>query len=156
MKKTPVFKTGYVILKEKHLIIEVFDGALNLENYKSHRLTQSLDVDFSPNYNLFVDLRLVTVTGTLQDVKAYVDYVIEIGNRIGRRNTAILVSTPNQKIYAHELSQLKGLLHDLKIFTHMEPAVKWVSNDISVKEVEEIILKLRKNPPFVFYSDSEF
>ncbi len=61
----------------------------------------------------------------MHDVKTYVDFVIEIGNRIGKRNYAVLVSTPNQIIYAKQLECLKGLLHDLAVFTTMDEAAKW-------------------------------
>jgi hypothetical protein len=67
-----------------------------------------LDVDFSPEYNLLVDIRSVVVTGLIHDVKAYVDFVIENGYTNAKRNTAILVATPNQNVYARELALWKG------------------------------------------------
>ncbi|MBN1462885.1 MAG: hypothetical protein JXQ69_04160 [Paludibacteraceae bacterium] len=157
MKKgKEILRSSYQIFKEECLIIEVFSGLLTLDNYKSHRLAVSLDVDFSPEYNLLVDIRSVVVTGLIHDVKAYVDFVIENGYTNAKRNTAILVATPNQNVYARELALLEGMLQNLSIFTDIDNAVKFVTTDFTGNEVENFLLDIQQQSTNIFYSESEY
>lgn len=157
MAKTEISKSGYKILKEKRLIIDVYTGNLNLESFIAHNTTRSVDVDYSKDYNLFIDVRSVTITSMLDDVDVYVDYVAEIGKWIGNRKTAVLVTTPNQTIYARQFVRLKDKLpQDLQIFTKMDDAVKFFTDELTGDELEEMIKDIRKDLSLVFYSESDY
>lgn len=92
--------SSYVILKEKKLVIDMFDGALTLENFKGHKLKQVAEKDFSPEYSLIIDFRFIEVRMTIEDVKEYAEFVAKRGDVIGVRKAAVIVKNPNQFIYA--------------------------------------------------------
>lgn len=157
--RLPSFKASYKILKAKKLLVEVFSGTMTLDAFKSYKLKQSQDVDFLPTYDFFVDMQDVVVDGTLDHVREYVKFVISNGYIIGKRKSATMINTHNQKVYAElfrNLHEVDTLPQDFRIFTDFDLAIDWLQKDITKEEIQALFKELKQKPQFVWYADKDY
>jgi len=145
-----ILKSSYIILKEKQLVIDIYDGILTLENFKGHKLKQATEKDFSPNYNLLSDFTTVEVRMSLQDLQEYASFIKAQGNIVGKRKAAVVTNTPNQLVYATAYDKYikNDVGQDLITFPTFEDAFEWLGLQDSKEEILALIAKFRQNPLF--------
>lgn len=144
MTNTP-YRANYIILPEKNLIIEFHDGLIKAEQLIEYKKNQATHTDYSPNRNFLVDLRFAEFTQRVDKVRKYVNYLSN-SEIAGVRNVALLADKPDPVVMGTLYQYMQSSLpQNLKIFTAMENAIRWLNLDISAKTAFEILEELRKN-----------
>lgn len=150
--------SSYLILEDLKLIIDIYNGILTYETFKAHKLKQVYDPEFDPSYNLLSDFINIEVRMSLEDVKAYGEFVKKHTKPIvGNRKAAVVVNSPNQFIYAHKYDEsVKDETGQLLFtFTNFDEALNWLQLMPEKERIMKRIELYRQQPMFVWEEDRD-
>lgn len=140
------FASSYKIFQEKRFIIEYHEGMGNLEDVKAFKLNESSDADYSPNYDLLVDIRKTTINAVRNDVKAYIEFANSHKGISGERKLAVVTSKPRHVVFFTFLNMFKiRLAQTMKIFSSVDAALFWLGAPMELKDAESCLNNLREN-----------
>lgn len=151
-------RSSYLILKDKKLVIDIYNGILTIDGFKKHKLKQAAEPDFDPEYNLLSDFTKIEVHFSLEEVKEYTDFLQEQRLKVvGKRKAAVVVSNPNQLLYAKQYDKnVKDISEqELVTFLNFNEALAWLNLSDSKQEIMALIEKYRKKPMFEWKSYDE-
>ncbi|NLP56628.1 hypothetical protein [Lutibacter sp. B1] len=134
----------YKILKEHNLIIEYYFGDLELDSLINHKQKLTLDSEFSPGFNCFINLKNVTFKTTPEDITNFVSFIKEKSSVFGKRRIALIKNSPNQVVSTSLYKILQqGMDQSVEIFSTYEKALKWLNIDIDSNDIIKILQKLK-------------
>lgn len=141
-------KSNYVILPQNKLIIECYNGVLNLQNISLHKMELVKDSTFSSNYDLISDVRDALIDVTLNDVSQYIESMKQMGT-LGQRRTATLVDTANQKAYALAFNKLKSTFPQAHNFSsNLDDLLEWLEIPEQKQLVIDTLIDMKKETRF--------
>jgi len=144
-----IMKSGYTILKDKELVIEVITGKVKLKKFKTDRDLLYCDNNYNPAFNMIIDTREAQMLLTAEDMVEYFSYLSNKSNVFHHsRKTAILTSPELKKKYVDGFKAFEKITPiQFYIFADTETCAEWIPGDgITKEELDEIILYLKENP----------
>ena len=116
----------HIILPELKLIIEYFAGPIDAECVLSEKKRMINDPLFDQSYNILDDFRDAVMDYSSEGTKKIIEWIAR--NHNFPRRAAHLTNSPDQVVATTLFDHLKTpkLLIDLKIFSTIEEAIKWV------------------------------
>ncbi|MDR3704588.1 MAG: hypothetical protein P4L28_01610 [Paludibacteraceae bacterium] len=150
-----ILKSSSIVLEKHKLVIDIFEGVVNLPIFKAHKLKQAADKLFSPDYSLLSDFNRITVDMLLEELPEYANFVIAQGNIVGKRKSAVVTSNPHQMIYAqvYDKSVRDITSQTIQIFTSFNPAIEFLDMKDFKDEILDAINYYRENPRFYWSAD---
>ncbi|MGZ2371531.1 hypothetical protein ACXR6G_17255 [Ancylomarina sp. YFZ004] len=134
----------YKVFHEKRFVVEYHEGEGTLEKVKTFKIKEAKDPNYSPDYDLFMDIRKVTIKGMKRDVKGYIDFANSHQGISGHRKLAVITSTPRHVVFFTFLNMFKMRLPQImKIFSSVEAALLWLGEPISVEDVDSYLKNLK-------------
>lgn len=131
------FVSSYKIFKEKGFIIEYHEGIGNLDNVISFKLKESEDRNYSPNFDLLMDIRHTTIKGVKSDVKKYIEFANRHKGISGKRKLAVITSKPRHVVFFTFLNMFPSRLpQTMKLFSSIEAAMFWLGGPLELDEVK--------------------
>lgn len=132
-------KYHYRILHEEKLIVEYYSGEIILENLIAYKKILLADPEYSPQYNLLVDLRDATFLLTEYEIKKYLEYTKPVHYLFKKRKSAYLTHTPNQVVFVTFIDYYSEVFLpiEVKIFSTTNVAISWLKHSISTFDVLE-------------------
>ena len=148
-------KSSSIVLEKHKLVIDIFDGVLNLPIFKAHKLKQVADKLFSPDFSLLSDFNRITVDMLLEEVDEYSKFAVSQGNIVGKRKSAVVTSNPHQMVYAqvYDKSIRDITSQTLQIFNSFNPAIEFLEMKDFKDEILDAINYYRENPCFYWSTD---
>jgi hypothetical protein len=144
-----IMKSGYAILKDKELVIEVITGKVKLKKFKTDRDLLYCDSNYNPSFNMIIDTREAQMLLTVDDMIDYFSYLAGKSNVFNHaRKTAILTSSELKNEYETGFKNFEKItpIH-FYIFSDTEACAEWIpGNTMTKEELDEIILYLKENP----------
>ncbi len=135
---------NYRVIREKSLVVEYHEGIGALSDAKKFKREQAMDLAFSPNFNIIVDLRNLTFNIAMSDVRCYIDFLILNSQSVGVRRNAILTQTPLQAAIATLFKDNNQLLpQSVRVVSTISAALSWVDTDLTLHEFNAIIKELK-------------
>lgn len=135
----------YEILNEPKLVLEFYRGALTLPLMKEYVHGLVSDPRYHMSINLLTDISELIYDGTLQDVEAYAQFLLELGEQIGMRKTAVVYSTPNQYTYAYVFVKLhEQFPHHIQLFNKCTDAIHWLGLEQSTELIENTFAEMKQ------------
>lgn len=137
---------GYKIIPDHQLIVEVLEGELTLGSLLRFREEQMSDPLFNINYNYISDERYCVMDSIITKVDKYVEFMQQTLNQSDNiRKVASLVRTQNQMAYINAYKDRHSkLLQDLRLFTSLKSALKWLEKEQISAEVNFTLSNVRK------------
>lgn len=130
------------VLEQHNLKLEVFKGSLSLEHLFEFKKEDALKLNFLKPYNVLCDIRELQIGGLTDELMQLSIFLKKNGELDLNRKSAVVVSTPNQHIYANIFSKLNGgLSNQIKVFLSVKDALKWLKCDAPLADIE---LKLHR------------
>lgn len=141
--------SSYCILPDKKLIIDIYDGYLTFDAFKGHKLHQVAEKNFDSTYTILSDFRTIEVRMTLEEVTEYGKFALA-NNMVGKRKAALVLSTPNQFVYAKKYDSSIREESGQQMFTFLsfDEALAWLGLTDSKDELMELIIHYRNEPMF--------
>lgn len=132
-----ILKGGYSIIKEKKLIIEVFDGSMTMENFKAFKIKQASDPDFDPTYNNISITDNLIINATINQIDTLVNFLANHAEIIGKRKSAVCVNSQNLLVYTSIYKSLQNKLpQEYQIFSNLSDALNWLDLSESFTEIQ--------------------
>lgn len=144
-----IMKSGYTILKEKELVIEVITGKVKLKKFKTDRDLLYCDRDYDASFNLIMDTREAQMLLTKEDMIEYFGYLSGKSNVFRHtRKTAILTTEDLKDEYVKGFKEFEQITPiRFEIFTDTVACADWIpGKSLTAKELDKIILDLKENP----------
>ncbi|RXQ95929.1 hypothetical protein EO244_06400 [Ancylomarina salipaludis] len=140
------FLSSYQIFFDEKFIIEYHEGIMTLEKMKNFNLKESSNQDYSPNFDLLLDIRQITFKGFVKDIKDYIEFVRSHKDISGKRKLAVLASKPYQVVFSTFLSMFSVKLpQTMKIFNSLEAAMFWLGHPLDIRKVNSCLNHLKEN-----------
>lgn len=138
----------YKILKPHNLIIEYFEGKINLDNFKAYYYDLFQESDYSHEHVVLGDIRKADFQFEMDGISKFIDFLSESEKKFKlqyAKRVAILTDTPKQVALSMILCQLSiGLTSNFEIFSTVEAAIKWlVPKDFNPNEYDNLISNLK-------------
>ncbi len=125
-------KLNYLILPDKSLIIEYYNGQFHVDELIEFKIKVSNDKDYNPNFNIIHDFRELEFLLKIEEVSKYVDLISKDNKYIGSRKSTMLTKTPNQVITSIGFDLLKDKLPiQVKVCSTVETALTFIGIPIS-------------------------
>lgn len=138
------YKVGFLVLPEKKLIIEYHQGLIIIDALIEYKKQQAAHPDFSPNYDILVDLTKTVFSRKPKNIEKYIDYLSKHTEIAGLRKVALLADGPDSVVIATLYQQMHGKLkQEPRIFSTLEIALDWLRCDITAENVSGILDTLR-------------
>lgn len=135
----------YEILENPKLVIEFYRGALTLPLMKEYVHGLVSDPRYNLNIDLLTDISELIYDGTIQEVEAYAQYLVEMGEVIGSRKTAVVYSSPNQYTYAYVFVKLHHEIpHQIQLFNNQKDAIHWLDLDQDIDIIEKTLMGMKQ------------
>ena len=127
----------HIILPELKLIIEYFAGPIDAACVLAEKERMINDPLFDKRYNVLDDFRDASMDYSLEGTREIIEWIA--GNHNYPRKSAHLTTSPDQVVATSLFGTLKStkLVINLKIFSTIEQAIKWVDLDIENKAIIE-------------------
>lgn len=139
------FLSSYQIFLDKRFIIEYHEGVMTLEKMKTFILKQSSDQNYSPNFDLLLDIRQITFKGFIKDIKDYIEFIKTHKGISGKRKLAVLASQPHQVVFSTFLSMFSVRLpQTMKIFSSLEAALFWLGEPLDIYQTNSCLNHLKE------------
>ncbi len=146
-------QSGYTILAQRKLVIEVLSGKANLSRIKTDRDLLYNDKNFHPEYKMIIDTRNVELHLNSDELSDYFNYVAKKEKILKKRETAFITSEDYKTALQQELKKYEKIL-PIRFYTFSDTGscAKWLKdNTISKNTLDEIIFRLIKNPTHVWF-----
>ncbi len=153
-----IMKSSFLILKEKKLVIDMYEGVLTLDTFKGHKLKQVNHPDFTADYNLLSDFTNIEVRMSIDEVSEYAEFIKKhIKQIVGSRKAAVVLKSPNQFLYAKKYDSSVKEETGQQMFTFMsfDEGLKWLGLLGDKEEIMNLIKKYRENPMFEWKVEAE-
>lgn len=145
MSDNPAIRNSYRIIPESKLIVEYHSGVGKVEDAIDFRMIQAADPDFSPEFEVIVDLRDLDMDVQVQELKKLVEFYTHNPRLIGYRRNAIITENPHQVVLATLLKQMHANLpQSIKVVSTVGSAVNWAGCDLTARKVAEILAELKR------------
>ena len=136
-------KLRYMILEEQSLILEYYSGQFCVDELIDFKKRIGKDKKFNPNFNVLSDIRELVFLFNPEEVKKYIQFLLENKKHIGIRKTAMITCTPNQVATSLGFDMLKDDLPvEFKIFSTFKSAFDFIR--ISAEERKELQTLFKK------------
>lgn len=137
----------YKALPELDLVVEYFEGQINLHDLIDFQLRQLDHAMCNLINNVITDLRNSEFIVLKNDVKKYADFVKNTEEKQRNRKVAIIADTPTQTaITMLYSSYTEGLPLNNKVFSTVEAAAKWLGiTSVNILLVEKTLNFLKNN-----------
>lgn len=123
-------KIQYQIDTIKRVITETWPENVNIEDYKKVKQSEFNDPDFDSDFNVITDLRILKLELNVVVIDKIINFIKDNSNNIKDRKSAILTNKPNQVVNSFVFkSKAKNLPLNIKIFSTMEAALNWISEE---------------------------
>lgn len=120
-------KNKYKIIADLQLIILLYLEEININSIINFINILTEDVDYNPSYNVISDFRNVQIDDSEDEIKKFVDFLINNNKTKGKRNSAIVTSTPNQVVVSTLYFLNKSELQTtIQIFSTLKGASEWL------------------------------
>lgn len=137
--------TSYAQLEKEQLILEVYQGEITLKDANAHLEAQLSEKGYNPEFDIISDLRDSVISILINEIPLFVRFFNSVPNPKGNRKLALLMNTPNHQIYLNILLlHLAHLNIDIKIFTCVEKALRWLGKSELEEVVNENFANLKK------------
>ncbi|MCZ4694947.1 hypothetical protein DWB61_08090 [Ancylomarina euxinus] len=134
----------YKIFHNKRFVVEYHEGVGTLEEVKTFKIKEANDPSYSPDFDLLMDIRKVTIKGIKNDVKEYIEFANSHQGISGHRKLAVITNTPRQVIFFAFLNMFKMKLPQImKIFSSVEAALLWLGEPISLEDMDSCLNNLK-------------
>ncbi|MCF6364699.1 MAG: STAS/SEC14 domain-containing protein [Bacteroidales bacterium] len=121
-------KSTYRIYPNEVIIIETLSKNINTDEYTKLKHSEFKDPDFNRNFNLVTDLSSFDKNTDKQFLQNIIEIFKENKGKINREKSAIVVNDKNLlKKIDIKVKQNKKTKYEIKVFTNIEDARKWVS-----------------------------
>jgi len=138
------FVSSYQIFKEKRFIVEYHEGIGDLKKIKAFKLKESDDQNYSPNFDLLMDIRHTTVKGVKSDVEEYIEFANSHKGISGKRKLAVITSKPRHVVFFTFLNMFPSKLpQSMKLFSSIEAAIFWLGEPLKLDEVKSCLDNLK-------------
>jgi len=142
-------KLDYRVLDENRLVIEVFSGKVELDDYISFKETEIHDNQYHLEYKHLVDLCdaiIISAGENIEDkVKKFVSAIENTPGFFGNRKSALLANTPQQVTASMLYKLLNELPVPVETFTTLSAAIEWLELlYMNTKYIETIIFEMKK------------
>ena len=145
MSDNYAIKNSYRIIKEMRLIVEYHKGVGKLEDAIAFRTIQAADPDFSPDFDIIMDLRDLLFDVQFSDMKGFGDFYLQNINLMGKRHNALITETPSQVVVATLFKRMNvSLPQTIKVVSTVGAAINWVNSELSGQQVTAIIEELKQ------------
>lgn len=120
-------KIYYRILKDYNLLIRTGKGIVNIYNLYQHIGELSIDSDYNPKMSVLNDFRELDFKVSEDEVKKFVQFILNNEKVYSGRVISNLTNTPNQTVFSIMLDSLKNE-QQLKIrtFTTLKAAIAFL------------------------------
>lgn len=136
--------SDYKVFLDRKFILEFHDGAGTMEDVMAFKLKEAEDVNYSPNYDLLIDVRDTKINAVTDEIKDYIEFIKLHKGISGNRKLAILTNTPRHVVFFTLLSMFKTqLAQNLKIFSTIEAAILWLGEPISIEDANNCIMNFK-------------
>ena len=117
----------YKVLPEIKIIVEYFEGPIDLQDLITFQMNQLNDKNCKIEYSDITDLRNAEFIIKKDDLKRYVNFVKENDAKQGNRKVAIIADTPLLTAITMLYSTYtENLLLNNKVFSTQEAAYQWL------------------------------
>lgn len=135
----------YKILKDQNIVIEYYEGVLDIDSFINFKRKLTKDNLFSDSLNYYIDFRNVTFIISEDDVDKYLNFLLNNSDYLGKRKVALITNTPNQ-VVPTTFFKIKraNSLQMIEVFSTNEAATDWLGiKTLSINEVETVLKKLQ-------------
>jgi hypothetical protein len=141
------YKAAFLVMPERKLIVEYHQGIIIIDTLIEYKKRQAAHPDFSPNYDILVDLTKTIFSRKPKNIERYINYLFEHEEVAGVRKVALFVDGPDSVVIATLYQQMHGKLNQVpQIFSTLEIALDWLRSDMTVEDVSGILDSLRLSP----------
>ena len=135
----------YRIFPELHLWVEHYSGTVSVEEIINQRKRVVEAPNYQAEYNAIADFREAILPFKLSELRKFIELLRENVSMRGNRKVGILTNTP-QQVAISELYRLNvgELPMKVEIFSTVEAASRFIGHGDSIKEVQEILRRLRE------------
>lgn len=138
--------SNYKVFLDKRFIVEYHEGAGNLKDVKAFKLKEARDTNYSPDYDLLVDVRGTIINGMRNDVREYIEFARSHKGISGNRKLAVITNTPRHVVFFTFLNMFKMRLpQTMKIFSSLDAAIFWLGEPISIEDADNCLMELKNN-----------
>lgn len=136
--------SSYKVFLDKRFVVEYHEGFGTLENAIAFKINEAKDQDYSPDYDLLMDIRQTTVKAMRKDVKEYIEFANSHKGISGKRKLAVITSTPRHVVFFTFLNMFKTKLpQTMKIFSSLDAAMYWLGEPISINDADSCLKNLK-------------
>ncbi len=123
-------KIQYQIDTTKRVITETWPEIVSFEDYKQVKQSEFNDPDFDPDFNVITDMSLLNLELNVIIIDKIINFIDNNSNTMKDRKSAILTKKPNQVVNSFVFrSGAKNLPLNIKVFSTMEGALNWISEE---------------------------
>jgi hypothetical protein len=138
--------SNYKVFHDKKFIIEFHEGSGTMQDVMVFKLKEADDVNYSPNYDLLIDVRTTKINAKRNDVKDYIEFALSHKGISGHRKLAIITNTPRHVVFFTFLNMFKiRLPQTMKIFSTIDAAMYWLGEPITIKDANDCLMDLKNN-----------
>lgn len=135
---------SYKVLPDLKIIVEYFEGQINLQDLINFQLNQLKDESCRLDYNDITDVRNAQFVVLKDDLKKYVEFVRNSDAKQHNRKVAIIADNPGQTAITMLYSAYtENLALNNKVFSTIEAAIKWMGMPVdrlsSISDTIELI-----------------
>ena len=125
--------------------MEFHRGEANLLRMLEFKKREAADPDFSPDFDVIVDMRNLIFDMSISDIEAFVDFNKNHSEIMGNRRNAVITNTPNQVVVTTLFKQMHNdLPQAFHIVSTLEAAMGWVHCSLTQKQVSAILSGLKE------------
>lgn len=149
-----ILKSSSVVLEELKLVIDIYDGIINLQTFKAYKQKQIEDKAFSPDYNLLSDFKRVSIDMVIEELGEYATFVAS-NNVVGKRKASVVLGNLHQMVYtqAYDKSIKNIASQTLQITASFDEAFEFLELNDSKQKILDIINYYRENPRFYWSAE---
>jgi len=131
-------------MKDSHLIVEYHKGIGMVQDAVDFRTVQATDPEFSPDFDIIIDLHDLIFDVEVTDLKEFVDFYLRNLYLMGHRKIAMITETPNQVVATTLFKQMhENLPQSIKVVSTVSAAVVWVNSELTELRVTTILKDLK-------------
>lgn len=131
----------YKIVTQLKIIIEYYEGELNLEPLIEFKKRQAADKNYSPHYDIIADLRKCDLKINPDEVDSYMEFLVKNRMIVGNRKNAIITQEPYQVVFSELLKRsYSRLSKTIEIFSSVSAALNWINKkDLNLEKFNKIM-----------------
>ena len=140
-------RNSYRILRDKGVVVEYHEGILTKSELIEFKKNQWENPNYSPDFNIIVDLRDVQFDFALNEINEFIDFLEENKQISKKKRLSFITQTPNQTALATLfLIAIQRLNQFTRVFATTQHAIHWLKIEkFTVTEFEYILDQLREN-----------